>query len=87
MGQRARGHCYGTHIELIRNNLLGEHHVRYGRFGGIAYHHISDTYIALFSHFIACGVWEAVYIGCSPPVLQSKPLDTCKLVAICSCIV
>jgi TnpA family transposase len=52
----------GTHIELIRNNLLGEHHVRYGKFGGIAYHHISDTYIALFSHFIACGVWEAVYI-------------------------
>jgi TnpA family transposase len=52
----------GTHIELIRNNLLGAHHVRYGKFGGIAYHHISDTYIALFSHFIACGVWEAVYI-------------------------
>src|SRR5262245_65316236 len=52
----------GTHVELIRNNLLGEHHVRYGSFGGIAYHHISDTYIALFSHFIACGVWEAVYI-------------------------
>jgi TnpA family transposase len=52
----------GTHIELIRNNLLGAQHVRYGRFGGIAYHHISDTYIALFSHFIACGVWEAVYI-------------------------
>src|SRR6266478_2238474 len=25
-------------------------------------HHISDTYIALFSHFIPCGVWEAVYI-------------------------
>jgi TnpA family transposase len=52
----------GTHIELIENNLLGAHHVRYGKFGGIAYHHISDTYIALFSHFIACGVWEAVYI-------------------------
>ena len=52
----------GTHIVLLRNNLLGEQHVRYGRFGGIAYHHISDTYIALFSHFIACGVWEAVYI-------------------------
>jgi TnpA family transposase len=52
----------GTHIPLIRNNLLGAHHVRYGSFGGIAYHHISDTYIALFSHFIACGVWEAVYI-------------------------
>ncbi len=23
---------------------------------------VSDTYIALFSHFIPCGVWEAVYI-------------------------
>ena len=32
------------------------------RSGGIAYHHISDMYIALFSHFIVCGVWEAVYI-------------------------
>ncbi|OZC01471.1 hypothetical protein BSZ36_17495 [Rubricoccus marinus] len=28
----------------------------------MAYHHVSDTYIALFSHFVACGVWEAVYI-------------------------
>jgi TnpA family transposase len=52
----------GTHIELIENNLLGARHVRYGAYGGIAYHHISDMYIALFSHFIACGVWEAVYI-------------------------
>jgi TnpA family transposase len=52
----------GTHVELIENNLLGERHIRYGGYGGIAYHHISDTYIALFSHFIACGVWEAVYI-------------------------
>jgi len=52
----------GTHIELLENNLRGERHIRYGAYGGIAYHHISDTYIALFSHFIACGVWEAVYI-------------------------
>ena len=52
----------GTHIELLENNLLGARHIRYGKFGGIAYPHISDTYIALFSHFIACGVWEAVYI-------------------------
>lgn len=52
----------GTQFELRENTLMGEHHIRYGRFGGIAYHHISDTYIALFSHFIACGVWEAVYI-------------------------
>jgi TnpA family transposase len=52
----------GTHIELIENNLLGELHIRYGGYGGVAYQHISDTYIALFSNFIACGVWEAVYI-------------------------
>ncbi len=52
----------GTDIELLENNLLGEQHIRYGRYGGIAYHHISATYIALFSNFIACGVWEAVYI-------------------------
>lgn len=52
----------GTHIELRKNNLLGEQHIRYGGFGGIAYHHISGEYIALFSHFISCGVWEAVYI-------------------------
>jgi TnpA family transposase len=36
--------------------------IRYGGYGGIAYHHVSDTYIALFSHFIPCGVWEAIYI-------------------------
>ena len=52
----------GTHYELYENNLMGERHIRYGAYGGIAYHHISDTYVALFSHFIACGVWEAVYI-------------------------
>jgi TnpA family transposase len=52
----------GTHYQLYENNLLGERHIRYGGYGGIAHHHISDTYIALFSRFIACGVWEAVYI-------------------------
>lgn len=52
----------GTHIQLRKNNLIGEQHIRYGKYGGIAYHHISDTYIALFSNFISCGVWEAVYI-------------------------
>jgi len=53
----------------------GRHQVRSGReqpagrvldslwvYGGIAYHHVSDTYVALFSHFIPCGVWEAIYI-------------------------
>ena len=52
----------GTQMELRENNLLGSRHIRYGGFGGIAYHHISDNYIAVFSNFIACGVWEAVYI-------------------------
>jgi len=52
----------GTKFALYEENLLSEYHIRYGGYGGIAYHHISDTYIALFSHFIACGVWEAVYI-------------------------
>lgn len=47
----------GTQMELRENNLLGERHIRYGGFGGIAYHHVSATYIALFSKFIACGVW------------------------------
>ena len=52
----------GTHIKLTENNLLGERHIRYGAYGGIAYHHISDNYVALFCNFIACGVWEGVYI-------------------------
>jgi TnpA family transposase len=41
---------------------LAEYHIRYGGWGGIAYHHVSDTYVALFSHFIPCGTWEAIYI-------------------------
>jgi TnpA family transposase len=49
----------GTHVKLRENNLLGSRHIRYG---GIAYHHIADTYVALFTSFITCGVWEAVHI-------------------------
>ena len=52
----------GTKYELCDQNLLAEYHIRYGSYGGIAYHHVADNYIALFSHFIPCGVWEAVYI-------------------------
>ncbi|WP_171076225.1 Tn3 family transposase [Streptomyces sp. YIM 121038] len=52
----------GTHMDTYLNNLLAETSIRYGKPGGIAYHHISDTYVALFTHFIPCGVWEAVYI-------------------------
>ena len=52
----------GTHVKLRENNLMGARHIRYGGYGGIAYHHIADTYIALFTSFISCGVWEAVHI-------------------------
>jgi TnpA family transposase len=52
----------GSQIDTWENNLLAETSIRYGGFGGIAFRLVSDTYIALFSRFIPCGVWEAVYI-------------------------
>ncbi len=52
----------GTQIDTWDDNLLAETSVRYGGYGGIAYRHIADTYIALFTRFIPCGVWEAVHI-------------------------
>jgi TnpA family transposase len=52
----------GTKWDLYEQNLLSEYHIRYGGYGGIGYYHISDKYIALFSHFIPCGVREAVFI-------------------------
>ena len=39
-------------------SLITEYHVRYGGYGGIGYYLVSDTYIALFSRFIACGAYE-----------------------------
>lgn len=52
----------GTKWDIYEQNLLSEYHIRYGGYGGIGYYHVSDTYIALFSNFIPCGVWEAVYL-------------------------
>lgn len=52
----------GTKWNIYEQNLLSEYHIRYGGYGGIGYYHVSDKYIALFSHFIPCGVYEAVYI-------------------------
>jgi TnpA family transposase len=52
----------GTKWDVYEQNLLAEYHVRYGGWGGIGYYHVSDTYIALFSRFIPCGVWEGTYI-------------------------
>lgn len=52
----------GTQWEMYEQNLMAQYHIRYGGYGGVSYYHVSDTYIALFSHFIPCGVREAVYI-------------------------
>ena len=52
----------GTSEDIYDDNIIAEHHVRYGRTGGLAYRHIADNYIALFSSFISCGVWEAIHI-------------------------
>ena len=61
-GSAKRASADGTKWEIYIQNLLAEYHIRYGGYGGIAYYHVSDTYIALFSRFIPCSVWEAVYI-------------------------
>ena len=52
----------GTLEDIHDDNMVAEQHIRYGRKGGIAYRHIADNYIALFSTFIQCGVWEAIHI-------------------------
>ncbi|MCP4474307.1 MAG: Tn3 family transposase [Gammaproteobacteria bacterium] len=52
----------GTFEDINDNNLFSENHFRYRAKGGIAYHHVADNYIAIFSMFIQCGVWEAIYI-------------------------
>ncbi len=61
-GSGKRAAADGTKWDVYEQNLLSEYHIRYGGWGGIGYYHVSDTYIALFSSFIACGVWEAIYI-------------------------
>lgn len=52
----------GSQMDTWENNLLAESHIRYGGYGGLAMRFVSDSYIALFSHFVPCGAWEAVYI-------------------------
>ena len=36
-----------TKYDLYEHNLLSEYHIGYGGYGGIADHHVSDTYVAL----------------------------------------
>lgn len=52
----------GTIMDAAVDNLLAETSIRYGGYGGIAHHLVADTYLALFSRFVPCGVWEAVYL-------------------------
>lgn len=62
----------GTKWNLYEQNLISEYHIRYGGYGGIGYYHVSDQYIALFSRFIPCGVYEAIYIL---DVIQNSEID------------
>lgn len=62
----------GTKWDLYEQNLLSEYHIRYGGYGGIGYYHVSDKYIALFSHFIPCGTWEGIYLL---DILQNNKSD------------
>src|SRR5262249_42894139 len=61
-GSRDRASADGTKWDLYEQNLLSEYHIRYGGYGGVGFYVISAKYIALFSHFIPCGVREATYI-------------------------
>jgi hypothetical protein len=59
-GSGKRAAADGITWDVYEQNLLSAYHIRYGGWGGVGYYHVSDTYIALFSSFIACGVWEAM---------------------------
>ena len=61
-GSGKRASADGTKWNVYEQNLLSEYHIRYGGYGGIGYYHVSDKYIALYSHFIPCGVHEGTYI-------------------------
>jgi TnpA family transposase len=52
----------GRLFELSDQNLLADFHFRYRLKGAVAFQVVSDTYIALFNHFIPPGVWEATHI-------------------------
>lgn len=52
----------GTFEDIREGNMISEQHIRYGKKGGVAYRHIADNYIALFSTFIKSGTWEAIHI-------------------------
>jgi hypothetical protein len=45
----------GTHFETYEDNLLAEHHIRYGKTGGIAYRHIAAAPIFVHPCPPECG--------------------------------
>ncbi|HEY0846796.1 MAG TPA: Tn3 family transposase, partial [Noviherbaspirillum sp.] len=52
----------GTQYDFYEQNLLAGYHFRYRKMGAVAYRHVANNYIAVFRHFIAPGVWEAIYV-------------------------
>lgn len=52
----------GTHYDFYDQNLLAGMHFRYKKMGAVAYRHVATNYMAVFHHFIAPGVLEAVYV-------------------------
>ena len=61
-GTGAHASVDGTMWDLYEQNMMSQYHIRYGGYGGIGYYMVSDTYIALMSHFIPCGAYEAHYL-------------------------
>jgi TnpA family transposase len=61
-GDGSRCAADGTMRDIHEDNIIAESHFRYLKKGGVQYNHIADTYIALFSTFMRCGLWEAVAI-------------------------
>lgn len=52
----------GSMIRTYDDNIQASYHIRYGRTGGVAYRHVGTNYIAYFTHFIAAGAYEGVYL-------------------------
>lgn len=74
-GDGSRAAADGTHRPMYDANLMSEFHLRYRERGAIGYYIVSDQYIALFSHFISCGMHESWFIldGVAQNALDIKP--------------
>ena len=61
-GAGVRAAADGTHIPIYDDNPFAAYHWRFRGMAGVAYRHVADSYIAIFSRFIPCGVAEAAFI-------------------------